>query len=100
MTNFTRSVAIPMGPAGSGRSVVTWAGIRGVIMDRISNGTYPPGTLIPTEQQFAAEFGSARATVNRALTSLAERGVLERRRRVGTWWCWGSSPSPSGPACR
>lgn len=53
-------------------------------MDRISHGVYPPGSLIPTEQEFAAEFGSARATVNRALTSLAERGVLERRRRVGT----------------
>lgn len=53
-------------------------------MERISNGTYPPGSLIPTEQQFAAEFGSARATVNRALSSLAERGVVERRRRVGT----------------
>lgn len=98
MTNFTRSVAIPMGPAGSGRSVVTWAGIRGVIMDRISNGTYPPGTLIPTEQQFAAEFGSARATVNRALTSLAERGVLERRRRVGTRVVLGLEPEPERPS--
>lgn len=94
MTNLTRSVAMSPGPAGSGRSVVTWAGIRSVIMDRISNGTYPPGSLIPTEQQFAAEFGSARATINRALTSLAERGVLERRRRVGTRVVLGLEPEP------
>lgn len=76
-TRLTRS-------ANARGTPVTWAGIRGVIMDRITHGIYPPGSLIPTEQEFAAEFGSARATVNRALTSLAERGVVERRRRVGT----------------
>ena len=32
----------------------------------------------------AAEFGCARATVNRALQSIAEEGLLERRRRGGT----------------
>ncbi|MFC0341527.1 GntR family transcriptional regulator [Paracoccus niistensis] len=61
-------------------------------MDRITHGVYPPGSLIPTEQEFAAEFGSARATVNRALTSLAERGVVERRRRVGTRVVLGLEP--------
>lgn len=84
-TRLTRSA--------SGRGTpVTWAGIRGVIMDRITHGIYPPGSLIPTEQEFAAEFGSARATVNRALTSLAERGVVERRRRVGTRVVLGLEP--------
>jgi len=76
-----------------GGRTVTWAGIRGVIMDRITHGIYPPGSLIPTEQEFAAEFGSARATVNRALTSLAERGVLERRRRIGTRVVLGLDPA-------
>lgn len=84
MTNLRRHVARSSRTSRVGGSMVTWAGIRGVIMDRITQGIYPPGSLIPTEQEFAAEFGSARATVNRALTSLAERGVLERRRRVGT----------------
>jgi len=73
--------------------MVTWAGIRSEIMDRITHGIYPPGSLIPTEQEFAAEFGSARATVNRALTSLAERGVLERRRRIGTRVVLGLDPA-------
>ena len=82
MTNFHRH-GTRLTRSASGRGTpVTWAGIRGVIMDRITHGIYPPGSLIPTEQEFAAEFGSARATVNRALTSLAERGVVERRRRV------------------
>lgn len=54
------------------------------MMARISLGKYGPGDLIPTENQLAKEFGCARATVNRALTSLAKRGILDRRRRVGT----------------
>lgn len=62
----------------------TWLEIRAEIMRRISTRHYESGALIPTEQALSEEFGCARATVNRALTSLAERGVLERRRRIGT----------------
>ena len=95
MTNFHRH-GTRLTRSASGRGTpVTWAGIRGVIMDRITHGIYPPGSLIPTEQEFAAEFGSARATVNRALTSLAERGVVERRRRVGTRVVLGLQPRAS-----
>lgn len=94
MKNIPRPGAIITGSSKSGRNPVTWAGIRSTIMDRITRGIYPPGALIPTEQELAAEFGSARATVNRALTSLAERGVLERRRRVGTKVVLGLPPAP------
>lgn len=93
MTNLRRHVARSPRLGSMGGRAVTWAGIRGVIMDRITHGIYPPGSLIPTEQEFAAEFGSARATVNRALTSLAERGVLERRRRIGTRVVLGLDPA-------
>ena len=75
MANLSRHGTRLTRSANGRGTPVTWAGIRGVIMDRITHGIYPPGSLIPTEQEFAAEFGSARATVNRALTSLAERGV-------------------------
>lgn len=40
--------------------------------------------MIPNEQALAEEFGCARATVNRALQSLSEAGLLERRRKAGT----------------
>lgn len=92
MTNFSRHGTRLTRAASVRGTPVTWAGIRGVIMERITHGVYPPGSLIPTEQEFAAEFGSARATVNRALTSLAERGVVERRRRVGTRVVLGLEP--------
>ena len=62
----------------------TWLEVRAEIMRRIAERQYEAGALIPTEEALAEEFGCARATVNRALTSLAERGVVARRRRIGT----------------
>lgn len=61
-----------------------WEAIRAEVLRRIRVRDWPPGGLIPGEETLAAEFGCARATVNRALRDLAEAGVLERRRRAGT----------------
>lgn len=65
-------------------SVTTWRAVQAEILDRIRQRTYPPDSLIPTEHELAAELGCARATISRALGDLAARGVLERRRKVGT----------------
>ena len=61
-----------------------WEEIRAEVLRRIRARDWPPGALIPTEEDLAAEFGCARATVNRALRDLAGAGVLERRRKAGT----------------
>ncbi|MFO1139753.1 MAG: UTRA domain-containing protein [Paracoccus sp. (in: a-proteobacteria)] len=66
------------------RRNMTWQSVQEDVLGRIQNGTWPPGELIPTETELAAEFGCARATVNRALQALADSGILERRRKVGT----------------
>lgn len=65
-------------------SDTTWQAIRDEVMGRIRARRYPPGALIPRESDLAAEFGCARATVNRALRDLAEAGFIERRRKAGT----------------
>lgn len=62
----------------------TWQEIRDVMMRRIRARVYAPGSLIPNEAELAAEFGCARATVNRALQDLAAEGFLDRRRKAGT----------------
>lgn len=62
----------------------TWQAVRAEVMERIRTREWPPGELIPTEQQLAVQMGCARATVNRALRELAESGIIERRRKVGT----------------
>ena len=51
---------------------------------RIASRVWKPGATIPGEEDLAREFGSARATVNRALQELARAGVVERKRKAGT----------------
>ncbi|MBX3573482.1 MAG: UTRA domain-containing protein [Mesorhizobium sp.] len=51
---------------------------------RIATRQWAPGATIPAEEELAREFGSARATVNRALQELARAGVVERKRKAGT----------------
>jgi GntR family transcriptional regulator, histidine utilization repressor len=61
-----------------------WEDIRAEVLRRIRARDWPPGALIPGEEALAEEFGVARATVNRALTALADAGVIERKKRAGT----------------
>ena len=42
----------------------------------ISDGTYPPGSRLPSEHELAQSFGMARSTVRRALTILGEDGLI------------------------
>lgn len=76
--------ATPQAGADASPGALGWQGIRDVMMDRIRARHYAPGSLIPNEAALAAEFGCARATVNRALRDLAEAGFLDRRRKAGT----------------
>lgn len=63
---------------------MTWQSIQELVLGRIQDGTWPEGSLIPTESDLSIELGCARATVNRAMQALAATGVIERRRKVGT----------------
>lgn len=74
----------PPGQATGTRRMNTWQSVRADVMERIRAREWLPGELIPTEQELAVELGCARATVNRALRELADSGIVERRRKVGT----------------
>lgn len=58
--------------------------IAGDIERRIASGEWRPGFRIPIETELTTEYGCARMTVSRALSDLAARGLIVRRRRVGT----------------
>ncbi|MEP1519613.1 GntR family transcriptional regulator [Ascidiaceihabitans sp.] len=58
--------------------------IKQEVIRRVHRGIWAPGSLLPTEIELAAEFGCARATVNRAMRELAEQGLVERKRKSGT----------------
>lgn len=52
---------------------------------KILSGTWPPGQRIPREHDLMERYGCARMTVNKALTALVTAGLVERRRRAGSF---------------
>jgi GntR family histidine utilization transcriptional repressor len=62
----------------------TFRDIKSELESRISRRVWAPGATMPGEEALAAEFGGARATVNRALQDLARSGLVERKRKSGT----------------
>ncbi|OJG00106.1 histidine utilization repressor [Pararhizobium antarcticum] len=59
--------------------------ILGDIEDRILSGEWAPGFRIPFEVDLAAQYRCSRMTVNKALTQLAKTGLIERRRKSGSY---------------
>ena len=59
--------------------------IRRAIEAQILSGAWPPGARVPGEIELMAQYGCARMTVNKALSALAHAGLVERRRRAGTF---------------
>jgi GntR family transcriptional regulator, transcriptional repressor for pyruvate dehydrogenase complex len=53
------------------------------IADAIHEGTYPPGSTLPSEPRLAAELGVSRPALREALLLLQEDGLLSVRRGVG-----------------
>jgi len=60
-------------------------GVRDAIHTRILRRDYGPGARLPRDEELAGEFGCARTTVQRAMRDLQDRGLIERRRKGGTW---------------
>ncbi|MDL2410043.1 histidine utilization repressor [Rhizobium calliandrae] len=52
---------------------------------RIMSGVWLPGHRIPFEHELVKEYQCSRMTVNKALSALAERGMIIRRRKVGSF---------------
>jgi len=68
--------------SGSGSAVRDRATL--VLARRIIAGDYPPGALLPTENRLVAELGVSRTALREAVRTLAAKGFLEARQRVGT----------------
>ena len=54
--------------------------IKADMLRRITGGEWPPGSLLPNETHLAQEYGSARATINRAMRELVEDGLVDAGR--------------------
>jgi GntR family transcriptional regulator, histidine utilization repressor len=58
--------------------------IHDTLRQRIVSGVWAPGHKLPSEHELACAFGCARMTISKAIGALAARGLVTRRRRVGT----------------
>lgn len=65
-------------------STTSYRDIKADLLRRITGGDWPPGAQMPNEIDLARDYGSARATISRAMRELAEDGIVERKRRAGT----------------
>jgi GntR family histidine utilization transcriptional repressor len=61
------------------------ARIRADLEQRIRSGALKPGERIPFEHELVAHYGCARATVSKALGGLVRTGLIERRRKAGSF---------------
>lgn len=55
------------------------------ITEKIVSGEWQPGRRVPFENELVAEYQCSRMTVNKAMTQLARSGLIERRRRSGSF---------------
>src|SRR5262245_21904866 len=55
------------------------------VEQRILSGAWPPGHRIPSEHELTEHYGCSRMTVNKVLTQLARAGLIERRRKAGSF---------------
>jgi DNA-binding GntR family transcriptional regulator len=62
-----------------------YAQIVQTLRGRIADGTYPPGSALPSEAQLIKEFGVSRPTVVRALQAMQLRGEIAREHGRGSF---------------
>jgi GntR family histidine utilization transcriptional repressor len=59
--------------------------IRADVESRILAGDLAPGDRLPTESELCTIYGCSRMTVNKALSALAATGLIDRRKRAGSF---------------
>jgi GntR family transcriptional regulator len=56
-----------------------------ILVERINDGVYPPGSKLPPENQLREEFNVSRSTIRTAVSRLEDRKLVHRQRGVGTY---------------
>ncbi|MDT8264240.1 GntR family transcriptional regulator, partial [Roseomonas sp. DSM 102946] len=72
-------------PFRRGDGIAAWKRIADGLEAEIAAGCFPRGARLPTEAQLATQYGVNRHTVRRALSALAERGLVRATQGSGTF---------------
>ena len=62
-----------------------WRQVYEIIAGRIADGTYPPGTRIPSVVQLQEEFGIATATGQKVMRQLRADGLIDTEPGMGSF---------------
>lgn len=62
-----------------------FARVKAYLKKELSQGRWPPGSLMPSEPELVAQFQVSRMTVSRALRELQAEGLVTRLQGVGTF---------------
>ncbi|GGL12958.1 GntR family transcriptional regulator [Mangrovihabitans endophyticus] len=71
-----------------------WRSIREDLRHKISVGTYPPGTKIPSTRELADHYETSPVTVRRAIDTMIELGELVGRQGIGVFVPGADESSP------
>ncbi len=70
--------------SSNSKSVPRWREIASQVERAIESGELQPGMALPSETQISLDYGVCRMTAHRAMSDLQGRGLVVRKRRVGT----------------
>lgn len=70
---------------GVARPLELYQRIKRDLEGRILSGEWAPGHRLPNELDLMRQYGCARMTVNKVMSGLVAAGLIERRRRAGTF---------------
>ena len=67
------------------RTRAIWRQVAGIVISRIKDGTYPPGSRVPSTLELATELDIAPSTSQKALAHLRAEGWLRGEVGIGTF---------------
>ncbi|MFK0116459.1 GntR family transcriptional regulator [Streptomyces sp. NPDC090994] len=67
------------------RTRAVWRQVAQVVIARIKDGTYPPGSRVPSTLELATELGVASSTSQKALAYLRREGWVRGETGIGTF---------------
>lgn len=72
-------------PKATLKKAALYQRIRNDLEFKITSGAWPPGYRVPIEHELMETYSCSRMTVNKVLSALADFGLVERRRRAGSF---------------
>ena len=62
-----------------------YAQVESILAASIADGTFPPGSRLPNEEELVESYGVSRTTIRQTIQNLVRRGMIEIRRGKGTF---------------